>query len=77
MDARPKQLLPLRVSIPINLRRHFEADTLRNFSWFTTPGIEGDSDMDFAQIATLVSKHIKEETKAERLEEIITPNAML
>lgn len=76
MNARPKQLLPVRVSIPINLRRYFEVDTLRNFSWFTTPGIEGESDMSFPEIAKTVAAHIKKETTAARLAGIITPNTM-
>lgn len=33
------RLLPVRVSVPVNLRAFFESETLRNFALFATPGI--------------------------------------
>lgn len=34
------QRRPIRVSVPVNMRRHFPSATVRNFSLFANPGIE-------------------------------------
>ena len=40
LEEGKKHMHPVRVTVPINMRRFFETNTLRNFSWFVNPGID-------------------------------------
>lgn len=35
-----RRIKPVKVSVPVNLRKHFESRTLRNFSLYVNPGID-------------------------------------
>lgn len=35
-----RHIKPVKVSVPVNLRKHFESRTLRNFSLYVNPGID-------------------------------------
>lgn len=35
-----RRQLPLRVSVPVNMRKYFQTETLRNFSYFVNPEID-------------------------------------
>lgn len=37
---RPRQLKPVKICVPVNLRRLFPSDTLRNFALYVNPGID-------------------------------------
>ena len=39
-NARPRRKLPVRVSVPVNMRRFYPMLTLRNFSTFVNPGVD-------------------------------------
>lgn len=46
---------PITVSIPVNLRKHFQSKTLRNFSLFVNTGIDpGLGDYTFEEIVSMV-----------------------
>lgn len=38
--ARPRKKLPLRISVPVNVRSFYPVSTMRNFSTFVNPGID-------------------------------------
>lgn len=42
-NENPKRPLPVRISIPVNMRQYFETPSLRNFSMFVNPGIQPSS----------------------------------
>ena len=67
--------LPVRIMVPIDLRRFFGSRTFRNFIWYALPTIEpgeGDQSMD----ALLKSFHtqLKDQAQRERLASIIAYN---
>lgn len=35
-----KRLYPVKISVPVNLRKYYESESLRNFSMFVNPGID-------------------------------------
>lgn len=37
---KPQKPLPVRISIPVNMRQYFDSETVRNFSMYVNPGIE-------------------------------------
>jgi NRPS condensation-like uncharacterized protein len=70
-----KKPLPVRISIPINMRQYFQTQTLRNFSSFVNPGIEpAHQPFAFNEIAKHVASFMKEALTPERLFAGIAPN---
>ncbi len=39
-EGKRDKKLPIRVSVPVNMRKYFKTQTLRNFSFFVNPGID-------------------------------------
>ncbi len=66
---------PVRVQLPINLRRLFPSNTLRNFAYFTTPGVDPRlGDYSFPEICKLVHHHLGSEVTAKKMITHITSN---
>lgn len=40
LAEKPRRLKPVKVSIPVNMRRFYPSETLRNFSLFVNPGVD-------------------------------------
>lgn len=59
---------PVKIFIPVNLRKHFPSETLRNFSNFVkTDMVMDQSDISFNEILELVKKQFKEGMTKEEL----------
>lgn len=66
---------PVRVQLPVNLRRLFPSNTLRNFAYFTTPGVDPRlGDYSFAELCKLVHHHMGSEVTAKKMGTEITSN---
>lgn len=74
----PKKLRPIRVSVPVNMRRFYETKTLRNFSSVVNPEIRPPfNDVSFEHICFLVRDYMKNALTAAHLYETIAPNVAL
>jgi len=66
---------PVRVQVPVNLRRLFPSNTLRNFAYFTTPGLDPRlGDYSFREICQQVHHHMGFEVTAKKMGTHITSN---
>ena len=55
LSENPRRLLPVRIQVPVDLRRFFKTSTVRNFSAFVIPGIDSaHGDYIFEEILILV-----------------------
>lgn len=64
---KPKQL-PVRIFVPVNLRKHFPSRTLRNFSLYIRTDMKFDrDDITFDEILAETTKTFKEELVMEKL----------
>ena len=64
----PKKLLPIKVSVPVNLRAFFETRTLRNFSSYVNPEINASwGEYTFEEVARIVHHHLRTEITAKTL----------
>lgn len=68
---------PIRVTIPVNLRRIFPSRTLRNFFTVVNVGINPSENLEFDTILKEISSEIKEKTKKENLYSVISSNIRL
>lgn len=67
--------VPVKISVPVNLRNFFPSQTLRNFSSYANIGLcFTDKDYSFEEILDIVSSKIKEEVQPEKLIENISAN---
>ena len=56
----PRRQLPLRVSVPVNMRAFYASSTMRNFSTFVNPGIDPRlGDYTFEEIAREVHAYMR------------------
>jgi NRPS condensation-like uncharacterized protein len=65
---RQRRLRPVKICVPINLRKYYDSKTLRNFSSFVNPGIEprfGDYTLD--ETIRLVRAFMQQETDEKML----------
>ena len=70
-----KKLRPVRIMVPIDLRKQFPSKTLRNFILYALPTMEADEyGCDFAALARKFSRQIKEHLQRENLAGIIAYN---
>lgn len=66
---------PVKISIPVNLRKHMESNTLRNFSSYVNVGMTFDSgEYTFEQILESVKEQLRNDVKREKLLEKIGAN---
>lgn len=74
-ESNPSKMLPIRVSVPVNMRGFFKTNSLRNFTAHVTPTLEPTSDeYTFEEIAEKVHKDMKQELTPENLYAAIAPN---
>lgn len=67
--------LPVKVSVPVNLRSIFKSETLRNFSSYVNVGLKFSSEVyTFEDILSAVSSQIKKEVQKDKLIEKIGAN---
>lgn len=67
--------LPVKVSVPVNLRKFYDSKTLRNFSTYINPGIEPrNAEYTFDEILLLVRRYMREEITEKRLNARIASN---
>lgn len=67
--------LPIRISVPVNLRRFYPSKTLRNFSLFLNPGIEPRyGEFSFEEILSDVHHFMKMNLKEKYLNAIMGTN---
>ena len=67
--------LPVKISIPVNLRKHLESSTLRNFSSYVNIGMTFDSGAyTFEQILESVRDQLRNDIKKDKLIEKIGAN---
>lgn len=70
-----KKLLPIRVSVPVNMRRFFPTKSLRNCSWMVYPEIIPPfNDLTFEEIAKNVKNFMSDALLPENLFAGIAPN---
>lgn len=66
---------PVKISIPVNLRKHLESNTLRNFSSYVNVGMTFDSgEYTFEQILESVREQLRNDVQKEKLIEKIGAN---
>lgn len=62
MQQHPKKILPIKVSVPVNLRAFFKTNTLRNFSSYVNPEINANwGDYTFEEVLYTVHHCLKSE----------------
>ncbi|NLA86703.1 MAG: alcohol acetyltransferase [Clostridiales bacterium] len=66
---------PVKISIPVNLRKHLESSTLRNFSSYVNVGMTfGSGDYTFERILEAIRDQLRNDVKKEKLLEKIGAN---
>ena len=71
----PYKLLPVRVQVPVNLRGHFETETLRNFSSFINVELEPRlGDYSFEEVLKLVHHFLRFEVNEKFLRSRVAAN---
>ena len=74
----PKKMRPVRIMVPVNLRRIFPSRTLRNFSYYTLPTMEPhEKSKSISELLINFSKQIQEQIKENQMASIITNNVKL
>jgi NRPS condensation-like uncharacterized protein len=72
----PRRLKPVRIAMPVNLRRFFPSETLRNFISMVYPGLDPRlGDYDFTEIITHVHNYMRYYINEKFLRGDITTNA--
>lgn len=71
-------LLPVQVMVPINLRKQFASDSLRNFSLYALPKLPPEAaDAPFSEIVQSMAVQIQAQSAKSRLRAAIATNAAL
>lgn len=71
-------LLPVQVMVPINLRKQFASDSLRNFSLYALPKLPPEAaDAPFSEIVQSMTVQIREQSAESRLRAAIATNVAL
>ena len=74
-DTAPRSKLPVKVQVPVNLRRIFPSKTLRNFAMYTCPEVDprmGPYSMQ--ELCKIAHHHLGLEVTAKRMSAIIATN---
>ena len=78
LSEAPRKLKPVRISMPVNLRRFFPSETLRNFIAMVFPDIDPRlGDYTFPEIVTHVHHYMRYHINEKFLRGYITTNAKL
>jgi len=74
-EVRKKIKKPIRVAVPVNLRRIFESETMRNFTYMVSPELKPQlGKYTFEEILALVQHAMKKEIARRPLRQYITRN---
>lgn len=66
---------PVRIMVPVDLRRFFESCTLRNFIWYALPTMEpGDRDLPLEELLKKFHTQFRDQIQRKRLASIISYN---
>lgn len=65
---------PVKLSIPVNLRKFFSSRTLRNFSSYITVNVTPDTDYTFENVLPLIKKAMKENITKDNFFKAISQN---
>jgi NRPS condensation-like uncharacterized protein len=65
---------PVVVAVPVNLRKYFSSQTLRNFWGSVNIGAKYPKDLPFDELVTGVAQCLKEKTDKEHLSDLIASN---
>lgn len=65
---------PIRLSIPVNVRKYWKSSTLRNFSSFITADISPNGKTDFEDVLNSIKKEMKNKISKEQLFEDVCRN---
>ena len=72
---KPRKKLPLRVSVPVNMRAFYPSRTLRNFSTFVNPGIDPQlGEYTFEEIVGMVHAYLRYAVHPKLLSAVIATN---
>lgn len=58
---------PVKLSVPVNLRRYWNSDTLRNFSSYVTINVTPDKEYTFENVLELIRRGMAEKISKEKL----------
>lgn len=71
----PRKVLPVKVSVPVNLRSFFDTKTLRNFSSYVNPEINANwGDYSFEEVLSVVHHHLRHELTKKSLSAKMSKN---
>ena len=74
----PSKKLPMKVSVPVNLRKIFNSNTIRNFSSYVNVGVNsGSEDLSFDVIIAEVKRQMKEMTTERKMKDKFSANVNL
>jgi hypothetical protein len=74
-EEKPKRLLPIKVNVSVDLRKFYNAKTLRNFSYYYLLGIAPDNEKDtFKNILERIHHQSKTELSEEHLNKRVGEN---
>ena len=76
-DARveKKKQLPVKIFVPVNLRKMFPSETLRNFILYATPGIDPRlGEYDFEEVCSIVHHQMKLQITEKNMAAMIATN---
>ncbi len=58
---------PVKLSVPVNLRRYWQSDTLRNFSSYVTINVTPDGEYTFEKVLELIRRGMAEKISKEKM----------
>lgn len=64
----------VRILIPVNMRKFYNAKTIRNFALFVRPGCDFVNELTLEECIALCDKQVKESAKKEILDAMLTAN---
>lgn len=71
----PRCLMPVKISVPINMRRFYPSQTLRNFALFVNPGVEPKyGEYTFEEIVTHVHHFMRLRLNEKYLNAVLSAN---
>lgn len=77
-DKKKLRSLPVKITVPVNMRKYYPSITLRNFSlFFHTSVLYTSEEMTFKQILDLIKKQFKSELAVEKLSDTLHSNVVL
>lgn len=67
-NFRRKRNKPIQIMVPVDLRRRFSSNTVRNFSLYALPCVEAsDQDKSFEELLPIIKAQMKEQISAENM----------